>query len=321
MPETYAEGPILQDATGQSMNTTLQAILAAIQALEPGLVTTSQAGKLAPDAEAIENGFIKLATVNNKGLMKPLYVTMLENPDQIVFPGSSAMSNAAYHNSIYRGKNLGSSLTAEQSAQIRAGTFKGLWLGDYWVINGHTHTIADFDPYYHCGDTSLATHHVAIVSDGGWSSKWYDTAQTTQGYVSTETGTIRKYIKDTVEPAIISDFDSAHVLSYRQLYPSAYNGQVATSWAWTDAKVELMNEVEVYGCPVWGGSAYEIGIAKRQLSIFRVKPDFMNIRASWWLRTVSTGGTGCAAYVHGYGTAHSNAATHSYGVRPLSLIA
>ena len=39
---------------------TLQLILAAIQALEPGLVTTAQAGKLAPDAEAIENGFIKV---------------------------------------------------------------------------------------------------------------------------------------------------------------------------------------------------------------------------------------------------------------------
>ena len=32
---------------------TLQLILAAIQALEPGLVTTAQAGKLAPDAEAM----------------------------------------------------------------------------------------------------------------------------------------------------------------------------------------------------------------------------------------------------------------------------
>lgn len=33
--------------------------------------------------------------------------------------------NAGYHNSVFRGKYLGTSVTAEQHAQIAAGTFKG----------------------------------------------------------------------------------------------------------------------------------------------------------------------------------------------------
>ena len=38
--------------------------------------------------------------------------------------------NAGFHNSVYRGKYLGSSVTAEQYAQISAGTFDDLFIGD-----------------------------------------------------------------------------------------------------------------------------------------------------------------------------------------------
>ncbi len=40
------------------------------------------------------------------------------------------------HRMVFRRKNLGTALTAEQKTNIQNGTFKGLWLGDYLVING-----------------------------------------------------------------------------------------------------------------------------------------------------------------------------------------
>ena len=40
--------------------------------------------------------------------------------------------NAGFHNSIYRGKNLGGTVTDEQWAAIKAGTFDDLFIGDYW---------------------------------------------------------------------------------------------------------------------------------------------------------------------------------------------
>lgn len=55
------------------------ALIAALQAMDPGLVTTSQAGKLAPNAECIENGFIKNATPSNKGLMTAAYASVVES--------------------------------------------------------------------------------------------------------------------------------------------------------------------------------------------------------------------------------------------------
>lgn len=45
-------------------------------------------------------------------------------------------NNAVAHNSIYRGKYLGSSVTAEQYLAISTGAFTDLYIGDYWTIGG-----------------------------------------------------------------------------------------------------------------------------------------------------------------------------------------
>ena len=305
----------LTELTGEQVGL----IVAALQQMVPGLVTTTQRGFLAPDAEAIANGFIKLATSANKGLMSKEFAALLEDPSKIIFFDNAATRSAAYHNAMPpRGKNLGSSITPAQLAAIAGRTYDGLWLGDYWVINGHTHTIVSFEPYYNVGDTALARGHIGVVSDGGWSSAWYSSNDTSHGYVSTDTGTIRKYIKDTVRPAIRSDFGTSHVLSYRALYPSTYSNGAATGWAWVDADVELMNEVEVYGCQVWGSSVYEVGHSARQLDLFRMKPDFKYRRSGWWLRDVSSATGAC--FVTGNGDADYWHASNVIAVRPLSLI-
>ncbi len=297
------------------------AIIAALQALQPGLVTTTQEGILAPDAEAIADGFIKLATSANKGLMSKQFAALLEDPSKIIFFDNAATRSAAYHNAMpKRGKNLGTSITDAQIAQIAGRTYDDLWLGDYWVINSRRHTIVSFEPYYNVGDTALQRGHIGVVTDGGWSKAWYaDSNDTSRGYVEkTDAKSIRKYIKDTVEPAIKTDFGSSHVLSYRALYPSAYSGGVATNWAWADACVELMDEVEVYGCQIWGSSPYEVGHSARQLDLFRIDPSFKYNRASWWLRSVFS--ASLAALVNWDGHATWGYTSDVSAVRPLSLI-
>ena len=56
-------------------------------------------------------------------------------------------NNAGAHNSIYRGKYLGSSVTAEQYTAISSGTFEDLYIGDYWTIGGVNYRIAAFNYY------------------------------------------------------------------------------------------------------------------------------------------------------------------------------
>ena len=60
--------------------------------------------------------------------------------------------NAGYHNSIYRGKYLGDHVTDEQWEAIQNGTFEGMYIGDYWVINGVNWRIAAFDYWLRTGD-------------------------------------------------------------------------------------------------------------------------------------------------------------------------
>lgn len=236
---------------------------------------------------------------------------------------AAASANAGFHNSIFRGKNLGTTYTAAQSAQVTAGTFDDLFVGDYWVINGVNWRIADFDPYYRCGDNISLDHHIGVVPDTNlYSTQWNETNDTSTGYVGSA---IRANIKAAsasaagAEEKVIAAFGDAHVLSYRAIYPTTYSGGVATGWAWTDARVELMNEVEVYGCNVWASMpGYETGINKRQLSLFRLSPQFINIRTGWWLRGVGFATSACI--VGASGCADFTGASYSLGVRPLSLI-
>ena len=71
-------------------------------------------------------------------------------------------NNAGAHNAIYRGKNLGTSVTTAQYNAIKAGTFDDLYIGDYWVINGVTWRIAAFDYYLRCGDSDLTLSLIHI---------------------------------------------------------------------------------------------------------------------------------------------------------------
>ena len=57
---------------------------------------------------------------------------------------------AISHRMIYRGKNLGTSFTTEQSQAVQNGTFTDMYVGDYWVINGKTRRIGDIDYFINC---------------------------------------------------------------------------------------------------------------------------------------------------------------------------
>ena len=102
-------------------------------------------------------------------------------------------SNAGSHNCIYRGKNLGSSVTAAQYSATAAGTFDNLFIGDYWIIDGITWRIAAFDYWFGYGDTRCTTHHILVVPDqnlnvgDGSTTHWMNATDTTVGaYVGSD---------------------------------------------------------------------------------------------------------------------------------------
>ena len=319
---------------------TLQQAVAALQALEPGLVTTSQAGKLAPDAEAIENGFIKLATSGNKGLMSKVFAALLENPEALVFTkGKSLTQNAGFHNSIYRGKNLGSSVTAAQYAAIGAGTFDDLFIGDYWSIGGVTWRIAAFDYWFGYGDGGgvgvCNTHHIVIVPDenlnvaDGSTTHWMNATDTTVGaYVGSDwrTGNNDNGGRAACISKINSAFGSGHILTYRGHLQNAVtnpSGSIAyeSAGTWYDCTVEIMTERMVYGCDIFhnvmasGVIPNLYSIDHTQLPLFALNHRHICNRAAWWLRDVVS--TAYFAFVLYFGTCYYTGASYSWvGVRP-----
>lgn len=226
---------------------------------------------------------------------------------------------AAAHNCIYRGKNLGTSVTAEQYAAISSGKFTDLYIGDYWVINGVTYRIAAFDYYYNCGDTNFTKHHVVIVPDTSLYKAQMNTSNvTTGGYTGSA---MYKSNLAQAKTTIKAAFGSTHVLTKRELLTNAVNGNTPSGWAWFDSDVELMNEVQAYGSVAWGahdGNGYNVASGDGQFPLFMFDRTKLHNREDYWLRDVASATH--FSHVSDYGGAAVNNASRSLGVRPAFCI-
>jgi len=227
-------------------------------------------------------------------------------------------NNAGAHNAIYRGKNLGTGVTAAQWAAIAAGTFVDMYIGDYWVISGVTWRIAAFDYYYKTGDTACMTHHVVIVPDTNLYTHVMNDTNTTEGaYVNSKMYTEGlEQAKTTIKAA----FGESHILNHRQLLQNAVTSGRPSGHAWYDSEVELMTEQNVYGCKIFGSMpdgvtiGYNYTVDKSQYPLFAHDPSMISNRAWFWLRDVVSAAR--FAYVSGNGNAHCDNASSADGVRP-----
>lgn len=227
-------------------------------------------------------------------------------------------SGAGAHNSVYRGANLGTSVTSAQWAAIQAGTFDDMYIGDYWVIGGVTYRIAAFDYYLRAGDTDMTTHHVTLVPDVPmYTHVMNDTNVTTGGYVGSKMYTSAlTQAKNTINTA----FGSTHVLTHRQYLSNAVTNGRPSGGSWYDSTVELMTEQNVYGGKIFGagndGSSVPAlyTVDKSQYPLFAFRPDLISNRQTFWLRDVVS--AAIFAIVDGSGLANYNGASDVNGVRP-----
>ena len=236
--------------------------------------------------------------------------------------GDVAYSGAGAHNAIYRGKYLGSAVTAAQWAAISAGTFEDLYIGDYWVIGEVTYRIAAFDYYYKTGDTSCDTHHVTVVPD---TSMHYhamnDSNVTTGGYIGSK---MRTTGLADAKTTINNAFGSAHILTHRQYLCNAVSNGKPSGGSWYDSTVELMTEQNVYGGKVYGagndGSTVPTlhTLDKSQYPLFVFRPDLISNRDWFWLRDVVSAAD--FATVSNSGGCYCYGASDVGGVRPSCCI-
>ena len=227
--------------------------------------------------------------------------------------------NAGARNSIFRGKSLGTSITADQWTAISSGKFTDLFVGDYWTLGSKVYRIAGFDIFLHRGDTELTAHHAVIVPDANmYSEKMNDSNTTSGGYYGSKMKTSGLA---TALSTVQSAFGAAHILSHKALLTNAVSGDAPSGWAWYSTQIDLMTEAQVYGQYNWGQHAqngYESGIDYDRFPLFSLAPEFICNRANWWLRSVQSSTIFCLVYDDGYASYRS--ASYSYGVRPFFLI-
>lgn len=220
---------------------------------------------------------------------------------------------------LFRGKNLGTALTAVQKAAIKDGSFKGMFLGDYWSIGGRIWRIVDMDYWYNCGDTAFTSHHLVIMPDEAlYNAQMNTTNVTTGGYVSSA------MYKSNLANAktIVNAAFQGSVLTHREYLCNAVANGRPSGGAWFDSSIELPNEPMMYGHPHFSPTSDSstvpsiYTISKTQLALFMVCPRFIVNRSyNQWLRdVVSSAGF---ANVGIYGTTSYYGASASNGVRPV----
>lgn len=220
---------------------------------------------------------------------------------------------------LFRGKNLGTALTAVQKAAIKDGSFKGMFLGDYWSIGGRIWRIVDMDYWYNCGDTAFTSHHLVIMPDEAlYNAQMNTTNVTTGGYVGSA------MYKSNLANAktIVNAAFQGSVLTHREYLCNAVANGRPSGGAWFDSSIELPNEPMMYGHPHFsptsdGSTVPSIyTISKTQLALFMVCPRFIVNRSyNQWLRDVVSSAS--FACVGNSGNAGYDYASNSDGVRPV----
>lgn len=220
---------------------------------------------------------------------------------------------------LFRGKNLGTALTAVQKAAIKDGSFKGMFLGDYWSIGGRIWRIVDMDYWYNCGDTAFTSHHLVIMPDEAlYNAQMNTTNVTTGGYVGSA------MYKSNLANAktIVNAAFQGSVLTHREYLCNAVANGRPSGGAWFDSSIELPNEPMMYGHPHFsptsdGSTVPNIyTISKTQLALFMVCPRFIVNRSyNQWLRDVVS--SAAFADVGSRGATDYRGASNSAGVRPV----
>lgn len=226
------------------------------------------------------------------------------------------------HKNLYRGKYLGTSVTAAQKAAIQNGTFKDLYIGDYWTIGGKDWVIADIDYFYNIGSTPLTKHHLLMLPRSPlYEACMKNDGTTTGGYINSD---MRKTGLASAKSTITSAFGSL-VLTHKDIFVNAVTNGHPSGVTWVDSDVELMNEIMVYGTFVHAAvnegtivpSNYTT--AKTQLAIFKLNMKFLSDMRAWiWLCDVVS--SDYFAFVDTGGYADCTSADYDSGVLPYFLI-
>lgn len=200
-------------------------------------------------------------------------------------------NNAGFHNSVYRGKNLGSTLTSEQKLDIKNGTFKDLYIGDYWEsdkANKIKFRIAGFN-YWKCEGNvnNRPKNHVAIVADYNEQDK-LPMCEQLSTYSTGYANSSLKLKLDSESLAskehAISVFGNPFILTHQEYLPNKLKEQgVYESCAWVNSTFGIPTAEMIFG-QYENPRTYIPISSTRILPLFIMNPELISGKNTYWLR-------------------------------------
>lgn len=198
------------------------------------------------------------------------------------------------HRNVFRGKDLGSVVTAAQKATIASGMFEDIYVGDYWTINGIKWRIVDFNSWYKKGKTRYITEqHVVVMPDTVLFNGQMNLSQQTTGAYRGSNVYIN--LRATMRTQVTNAFGSNLLLVSQLLANSVDSKGYPVGAAWSDEDVNIPSATMIFGTSAFAPTAsgdvqppWNHTETPGQLALFRLAPDYIRGEGnkSYWLRDV-----------------------------------
>ena len=231
------------------------------------------------------------------------FAASLEMVEQAVSVYMTGLS-PEMHRNIFRGRCLGKKSSTENSVTIGK-SILDFYIGDYWEINGFRWRIADINYWRYTGypniDKVLNPHILIVPDEIAWMGQMNASKDTSTGYINSA-------MKTKLDNEIVNalpDVFKDRIVTHRMF----------SDGNWVTTSVDLMNEIMVHGAYICANSSKWQTSDTQQLSLFRLCPELKSIGQNYWLRNVA--GSQTYTMISQYGDASMDAATSTYGIRPV----
>ena len=222
--------------------------------------------------EELNNNIIDLTEQNTE--FNTAILGFTEQIETEINPIIDLLSIIEQKKQIYRGTYLGEYITEPQNMAIKAGTFDGLYIGDYWRLNNINYRIADFNYWTH-GVDQVNSNHVVLIPDNPIAYFPMNEDEPAPLYFDT---TLRAYLMSTILPLMNTTFEMK-LCAHSENLPSildASNVNVVSS------KLEIMSESQVYGQGLFREREYPT-YSTNQFALFKIAPRYI-YSFPYWLR-------------------------------------
>lgn len=232
------------------------------------------------------------------------------------------------HRNIFRGRSLGSTVTAAQLAAIEDGSFDDLYVGDYWTIpttvdgtlKDVKYRIIDADYFMNKGNasTKVTAHHLVVMPDDIIATAPYNTTAAQAFFKTSSLYTTTLPAIDTTLTGIFGDNLLEHTITVE-----ASGALFGRQWVTLRSDVPSMSQV-IGSTTFINSIVKDTGNTLPLFALFALCPRFLTSESAgiWWLRDLyAAEGSSMQAQVMGNGgmLAYMNFTTPE-GVRPYFLI-